>query len=110
MRKITLNPRIADSTSFDWKNDWIVIKEDDQLKEFSAPRKDNLYRAYTKEQLEVIQTVNRVLEHNNQPTMSIEEVEHLLFPFGKDQKIDAEDLQALAGFKVEKKIVSLDKE
>lgn len=108
MRKITLNPRIGNSSSFDWKNDWIVIKENDQLKEFSAPRKDNPYRGYTREQLEVIQTANRVLEHNNQPAMSIEEVEHLLFPFGKDQKIDAEDLQALAGFKVEKKIVPLD--
>ncbi len=110
MRKITLNPRIADSTSFDWNNDWIVIKENDQLNEFSAPRKDNPYRGYTKEQLEVIQTVNRVLEHNNQPTMTIEEVENLLFPFGKDRKIEAEDLQALAGFKVEKKIIALDEE
>jgi len=40
--------------------------------------------------------------------MTIEEVENLLFPFGKDRKIEAEDLQALAGFKVEKKIVPLD--
>jgi len=108
MRKITLNPRVGDQTTFDWNNDWIVIKEDDQLKEFSAPRKDNPYRGYTREQLEVIQTTNCVLEHNNQPAMTIEEVEHLLFPFGKAQKIDDEDLQALAGFKVEKKIVPLD--
>ena len=110
MRKITLNPRIAGQTTFDWNNDWIVIKEDGQLKEFSAPTKDNPYREYTKQQLEVIQTANRVLEHNNQPVMSIEEVEHLLFPFGKDQKIEAEDLQVLAGFKVEKTIITLDKE
>ena len=108
MRKITLNPKIGNTSTFDWNNDWIVIKENDQLKELSAPKKDNSYRGYTREQLEVIQTTNHVLEHNNQPAMSIEEVEHLLFPFGKDQKIDAEDLQALAGFKVEKKIVPLD--
>jgi len=108
MRKITLNPRIADSTSFDWNNDWIVIKENDQLNEFSAPRKDNPYRGYTRQQQEVIQTVNHVLEHNNQPVVSIEEADRLLFPFGKDQEVNSEDIQALAGFKVEKKIVPLD--
>lgn len=108
MRKITLNPRIAGQTTFDWNNDWIVIKEDSQLTEFSAPRIDNPYRGYTKEQQEVIQTTNRVLEHNRQPIMTREEADHLIFPFGKDQKIDDGDLQALAGFKVEKKIVPLD--
>lgn len=40
--------------------------------------------------------------------MSIKEADHLIFPFGKDQKIEAEDLQALAGFKVEKKITPQD--
>lgn len=108
MRKITLNPRIGNSTSFDRSNNWIVIKENDQLKEFSAPRKDNEYPGYTAEQRETIQTVNRVLEHNDQPVMSIKEADHLIFPFGKDQKIKAEDLQALAGFKVEKKITPQD--
>ena len=108
MRKITLNPRIGDSLFVDWNNDWVVIKEKDQLTEFSAPKRDNPYRSYTKEQQEVIQTANRILEHNNQPIMTREEADHLIFPFGKDQKIDDGDLQALAGFKVEKKIVPLD--
>ena len=104
MRKITLNPTIADNPLNDWKNDWIVVKEDDELEEFSAPKKDNPYTNYTKEQQEVIQTVNHVLEHNDLPVMTVEEAEHLIFPFGRDQKIESEDLQALAGFKVEKKI------
>lgn len=108
MRRITLNPQIGDTSSFDWTNDWIVTKENDQLKEFSAPKKDNPYRKYTREQQEVIQTVNHVLEHNDQLAMSVEEAEHLIYPFGKDQRVETEDLQALAGFKVEKKITSID--
>lgn len=112
MRKITLNPRIGDQypTTVDWKNDWVVIKENDQIKEFSAPKKDDEYLEYTKEQQEVIRTVNRVLEHNDQPAMSVDEADFLIFPFGKDQKVEVKDLQTLAGFKVEKKIVPMDKE
>ena len=108
MRKITLNPKFENSSSFDWNNEWIVIKENDQLKEFSAPKRDDEYRRYTEEQRKVIQTVNHVLEHNNQPVMSIDEIDQLLYPFGKEQKVNSEELQALAGFKVEKKIVPLD--
>jgi len=36
-----------------------------------------------------------------------EEIEHLLYPFGKEQTVSTENLQALAGFKVEKTIIPL---
>jgi len=104
MRKITLNPRIADSTSFDWNNDWIVIKENDQLLEFSAPKRDNPYRKYTRQQQEVIQTVNHVLEHNNQPVVSIEEADRLLFPLVKIKKSILKIFKLLPALRLKRKL------
>jgi hypothetical protein len=108
MRKITLNPRIGNQFTIDFERDWIVVKYDDNnIQEFSGQKKVfNSYR-YTAEQLKAIVEVNSVLEQNGQPVMTDEETEHLLYPFGKEIKVDTEDLQTLAGFRVEKTIISL---
>ena len=104
MRKITLNPRIGNHSTVDFNNNWIVVKSEDQIHEFSAPRREDDYRGFTEEQRKVIRTVNYVLEHNKQPLMDNEEIEHLLYPFGKEVTPTTEELQALAGFRVEKTI------
>ena len=109
MRKITLNPRFGSSTLnyIDFKNDWIIVKDGDKLEEFKGKLTIFKKSKYTIEQLQAIDQVNNVLENNNQPLMTDEEIEHLLYPFGKEQKVDTEDLQALAGFRVEKTIIPL---
>ena len=102
MRKITLNPRIGNQLTLDWNYDWIVVKEGSELKEFKGEQTNQWNYRYTAEQLKTISEVNSVLEQNTQSLMTDEEIEHLLYPFGKETKIETEDLQALAGFKVEK--------
>ena len=106
-RRITLNPRIGNQSTFDWNHNWIVVKEGEDIKEFKAEKDSRDNFRYTAKQLETISQVNNVLEHNLQPLMTDEEIEHLLYPFGKETKIDTEDLQHLAGFRVEKTIVAL---
>jgi hypothetical protein len=101
-RRITLNPRIGNQSTFDFNYNWIVVKEGEDIKEFKAEKSSRDNYGYTAEQLKIISQVNNVLEHNLQPLMTVKEVECLLYPFGKETKIDTEDLQALAGFKVEK--------
>jgi hypothetical protein len=110
MRKITLNPRFGLNTPLaymDFENTWIIVKEEDKVEEFKARRIQYPYKNYSAQQIEAICEVNHVLEENEQPSMTDEEIEHLLYPFGKEQKVDAEDLQALAGFRVEKTIIQL---
>ena len=107
MRKITLNPRIGNQSTLDWNYDWIVVKEGTELKEFKGEKTNQWNYRYTAEQLKTISEVNSVLEQNTQPLMTEEEIENLLYPFGKETKIKTEDLQALAGFKVEKTIIPL---
>jgi hypothetical protein len=106
-RRITLNPRIGNQFTMDFNHDWIVVKEGNEVKEFKGEKTDQWNHRYTAEQLKTISEVNSVLEQNLQPLMTDEEVEHLLYPFGKETKIGTEDLQHLAGFKVEKKIVNV---
>ena len=38
-RKISLNPRIGNQSTFDFNHDWIVVKEGDNIKEFKGERK-----------------------------------------------------------------------
>jgi hypothetical protein len=101
-RRITLNPRIGNQSTLDWNHNWIVVKEGTELKEFKGEKTNQWVYCYTAEQLKTISEVNSVLEQNSQSLMSDEEIEHLLYPFGKETKIEIADLQALAGFKVEK--------
>jgi hypothetical protein len=107
MRKITLNPRIGNQSTLDWNYDWIVVKEGTELKEFKGEKTNQWNYRYTAEQLKTISEVNSVLEQNTQPPMTEEEIKHLLYPFGKEQKVATADLQALAGFRVEKTIIPL---
>ena len=106
-RRITLNPRIGNQSTFDFNHDWIVVKEGDNIKEFKGERKVFNSHRYTAEQLKAVVEVNDVLRQNGQPEMNEEEVEHLLYPFGKETKLDTTDLQHLAGFRVEKTIVAI---
>jgi hypothetical protein len=105
-RRITLNPRIGDQFVIDFKNNWIVVKDGTELKEFKAVRSDFNPKKYTVQQLESIHHVNTVLIENNQKTMTEEEIEYLLYPFGKDTISKPNELQALAGFEVRKEIIN----
>jgi hypothetical protein len=110
MRKITLNPRFGLNTPLaymDFENTWIIVKDGDKVEEFKASRIRHPYKNYTAQQIEAICEVNDVLDKNNQPRMTEEEIEQLLYPFGRELKVDREDLQALAGFRVEKTIIPL---
>lgn len=105
-RTITLNPQfVGTRLLYDFKNDWVVIKDGNTLYEFSAPRREDDYRGFTEEQRKVIRTVNYVLEHNKQPLMTDAEAEKLIFPFGRELETKIDQIQALAGFRVEKEIV-----
>jgi hypothetical protein len=109
MRKIALNPRFGSNgpNYIDFENTWIIVKDGDTVEEFKASRIPKTYKNYTVEQINAICEVNNVLDQNNQPRMTDAEIDHLLYPFGKEQKVDTEDLQALAGFRVEKTIIPL---
>lgn len=108
MRKITLNPRIGNQFTLDFERDHIVVKyEDNTVQEYQGEKKVFNSHRYSAEQLKAIVEVNGVLEQNGQPIMTDEETEHLLYPFGKEIKMDPADLQALAGFRVEKTIIPL---
>ena len=107
IRKISLNPRIGNQSTLDWNNNWIVVKEGTELKEFKGEKSNQWNYRYTAEQVQTISEVNSVLEQNSQPLMTDKEIEHLLYPFGKETKIDTEDLQHLAGFRVAKTITAI---
>jgi hypothetical protein len=109
MRKITLNPRFGSNglNYVDFENTWIIVKDGDKVEELKASRIRHPYPNYSVQQIEAICEVNHVLDKNNQPRMTEEEIEHLLYPFGKELKVNTEDLQALAGFRVEKTIIPL---
>lgn len=71
---------------------------------------------YTKEQLEKIDNCNTILKEKGMELLSEEEIDYMLDPEGFNKRLtnleeemsNTENLQRLAGFKVEKKIISLD--
>ena len=103
-RRITLNPRIGNQFTLDWNNNWIVVKEGTDIKEFKGEKQIVNNRGYTSEQLNAISEVNSVLEQNSQSVMTDEEIEYFLYPFGKETKVNPEEYQKLAGFEVHKTI------
>lgn len=111
MRKITLNPSIGSVDRFskvgDFDYDWIVVKDGGTVQEFRGHKKIANSYSYTAEQLVAITDANHVLSQNDQPEMTPEEIEYLLFPFGREKKTGPEEIQALAGFRVEKTLRSL---
>jgi len=106
-RRITLNPRLGDKFTMDWNHNWIVVKEGTELKEFKGDKTNQWKYRYTAEQLQTIAEVNSVLEQNAQLLMTDEEIQILLYPFGKEIEEKIENLQALAGFRVEKTITAI---
>jgi len=109
MLKITLNPRIENTkgmslTSFD--SDRIVVKdtESGQIAEWASSHKIPNHNSYTAEQRDQIFRVNALLEENLLRRMTEEEIEYLLYPFGKPEKVAPEEYQILAGFQVKKEI------
>jgi hypothetical protein len=106
-RRVTLNPRIGDQFTMDFNHDWIVVKDGDDIKEFKGDKTNQWKYRYTAEQLQTISEVNSVLEQNAQPLMTDEEIQILLYPFGKKIEEKIENLQALAGFRVEKTITAI---
>lgn len=71
---------------------------------------------YTKEQLEKIDSCNTVLAEKGMDLLTEEEIEYMLDPEGFGKRLtdlekemkDPKNLQKLAGFRVEKKIIPLD--
>jgi hypothetical protein len=107
MRKITLNPRIGNQFNVDFDRDRIVVNYGDRIEEFQGQKKVFNSQRYTAEQLKAIVEVNSVLEQNGEPVMTDEEIQILLYPFGKEIEEKIENLQALAGFRVEKTITAI---
>jgi hypothetical protein len=108
MLKISLNPRIDTKgmslTSFD--SDRIVVKdtESGQVVEWQSAHKIPNHNQYTTDQRDQIYRVNTILEENLLRSMTEEEIEYLLYPFGKPEKVAPEEYQILAGFEVKKEI------
>ena len=119
MRTITLNPKIGSPfTSVELTNaelaqlmkeageNRIIIKtESGTFKDLSAP-KDQFEKTYRDpKHLVTLFAVNSVLAANNEPLLTDEEAEVVLYPFGREQDAKPEEIQALAGFKVEKTVI-----
>jgi hypothetical protein len=108
MLKISLNPRIDKKgmslTSFDL--DRIVVKdtESGEVVEWSSAHKIPNHNQYTANQRDQIHRVNAILEENLLRRMTEAEIEYLLYPFGKPEKVAPEEYQILAGFEVKKEI------
>ena len=108
MLKISLNPRFDTKsmslTSFD--SDRIVVKdtESGEVVEWSSSHKIPNHNRYTTDQRDQIHRVNAILEENLLRSMTEDEIEYLLYPLGKPEKIDPEEYQILAGFEVKKEI------
>lgn len=68
---------------------------------------------YTPQQQAKINAVNKALKDKNDPEMTEEEIEYMLkigkYKLEDDLPEDTDEIQALAGFKVEKKIIYTDK-
>jgi hypothetical protein len=108
MLKISLNPRLENTkgtlSSFD--SDRIVVKnsEGGEVVEWSMAHKIPNHNQYTTDQRDQIYRVNAILEENLLRSMTEEEIEYLLYPFGKPEKVEPCEYQILAGFEVKKEI------
>jgi len=108
MRKILFNPRFENVNVIDFEYDRILIKtEDNQLQHISVKKDDELdrmYRNYTSAELRKIHIVDSKLDQS----MSKEEIEYMLTNgLGKAEKVNPDDLAALAGYRIEKQIIPL---
>lgn len=112
MRKIRLQVAL-NSTNFA-PTGTLVIKNPDGTKtvlkkEFKI-ESDPMYK-YTEEQRRTINTINYLLEENNMPLLTSEEMDWAADPDGlaeRASKTTETELQALSGYRVEKKIIYTD--
>ena len=108
MLKIALNPRIytKEGTLSSFDSDRIVVKDSEsgEVVEWSMAHKIPNHNRYTTDQRDQIYRVNAILEENLLRSMTEEEIEYLLYPFGKPEKVAPAEYQILAGFEVKKEI------
>lgn len=107
MRKIRLSVAL-DTKTYDPVSTVVVRDENNEKTVFKKTFLQDPLLNYTPQQREMIRMVNSVLTENNQSTMSVEEMNWFVDPDGwtkKDDSTTEAELQALAGFRVEKKVV-----
>jgi hypothetical protein len=103
MRKINLSSEVdtASFTSFNTCYNTITINDNNKLTKL--PRVKYTPDPYNPAQRLRINQCNEILSTNNEPVLTKEEENYFLFPLG-NKKTSTEELQALAGFSVDKKI------
>lgn len=115
MRKIVLITYL-DPESFMPKISIKQKNEDGEIVElYSATLQSKSKSKYTKEEMEKIDMVNSVLNEKGMDELTEEEIEYLLDPADMKKRLEEieenmgnpENLQKLAGFRIEKKIVPL---
>lgn len=107
MRKILFNPRLLGKlTVYDFTEDRILIKEEGkdpvEITVSSRSDIDNSFK-YTAEELRRISIVN---QHLDKP-MTAEEIDYMLTDGIGTDNIKPADVAARAGYRIEKKIVSI---
>lgn len=93
----------------------LLEKREDEVVSLYRKELEVVKEKYTKEEKEKIETCNSILKEKNLPELTEEEIEYMLDPSGINKRLknlekqmnDAESLQKLAGFKVEKRIIPL---
>jgi len=109
MRKIYFNPRIQDAQpviDFDYfQKDTIIIKnEDSHVEKYKIEKHSWADKGYTLSEVIAIDQCNKILD----TPMTDEEIEYMLTNgLGKPKKLNPDDTAALAGYRVEKKIIPL---
>ncbi len=97
-------------------NPYIVIKEKDESGKITEILSEELFQhplsnRFTPEEIAKIDKVNAALDSRGERRLSDEEIEYLIDPMGlkrlEEKTPEPKDMQHLAGFKVEKKIVSV---
>ena len=88
----------------------VVVREDNQLLfVHKEPYVETPLSKYTHAQRAQIILANDALKKNGMEEITEEEIQYLIHPFGADLDITAEELQYLAGFKMVRVAVSIDK-
>jgi len=103
MRKINTT-KVLNPSSYEPAIAIYVINEDGSKEQFLA----NDHQQYTPAQMHLINRINTTFTKNGKPVLSEEEINYLL---RSDELVEPneEELQKLAGFTVEKKIIYNDK-
>lgn len=109
MRKILLQHALKPDTFEPTLS--IVVKNEDGTKivykKTLTVESDPLSK-YTEAQRTIINNINAMLKENDQPLMTTEEMDWAADPYGQiaiSTQTTEEDLQALSGFRVEKKLM-----